>query len=74
VDERDYLGREYLFGNRAALDAIDPAKDVDGVTMRSSAAMDLGLLGFRSAKCCDPVLYRERLSPSPTSQPPPALT
>jgi methylenetetrahydrofolate dehydrogenase (NADP+) / methenyltetrahydrofolate cyclohydrolase len=34
---------------RAAFDAIDPAKDVDGVTMRSLAAMALGLPGFASA-------------------------
>jgi methylenetetrahydrofolate dehydrogenase (NADP+)/methenyltetrahydrofolate cyclohydrolase len=34
---------------RAAFEAIDPAKDVDGVTMRSFAAMGLGLPGFRSA-------------------------
>ncbi|MGD0810876.1 MAG: bifunctional 5,10-methylenetetrahydrofolate dehydrogenase/5,10-methenyltetrahydrofolate cyclohydrolase [Acidimicrobiales bacterium] len=34
---------------RAAFDAIDPAKDVDGVTMRSLAAMALGLRGFVSA-------------------------
>ncbi len=34
---------------RAAFEAIDPAKDVDGVTMRSLAAMALGLPGFVSA-------------------------
>jgi methylenetetrahydrofolate dehydrogenase (NADP+) / methenyltetrahydrofolate cyclohydrolase len=34
---------------RAAFDAIDPSKDVDGVTMRSLAAMALGLPGFVSA-------------------------
>ncbi|WP_405066845.1 bifunctional 5,10-methylenetetrahydrofolate dehydrogenase/5,10-methenyltetrahydrofolate cyclohydrolase [Kribbella sp. NBC_01510] len=34
---------------RAAFEAIDPAKDVDGVTMRSFAAMAFGDPGFRSA-------------------------
>jgi methylenetetrahydrofolate dehydrogenase (NADP+) / methenyltetrahydrofolate cyclohydrolase len=34
---------------RAAFEAIDPAKDVDGVTMQSFAAMGLGLPGFASA-------------------------
>jgi methylenetetrahydrofolate dehydrogenase (NADP+) / methenyltetrahydrofolate cyclohydrolase len=34
---------------RAAFEAIDPAKDVDGVTMASLAAMALGLPGFASA-------------------------
>jgi methylenetetrahydrofolate dehydrogenase (NADP+) / methenyltetrahydrofolate cyclohydrolase len=34
---------------RAAFEAIDPAKDVDGVTMHSLAAMALGLPGFASA-------------------------
>jgi methylenetetrahydrofolate dehydrogenase (NADP+) / methenyltetrahydrofolate cyclohydrolase len=34
---------------RTVFDAIDPAKDVDGVTMRSLAAMALGLPGFASA-------------------------
>jgi methylenetetrahydrofolate dehydrogenase (NADP+)/methenyltetrahydrofolate cyclohydrolase len=34
---------------RAVFEAIDPAKDVDGVTMRSLAAMALGLSGFVSA-------------------------
>ena len=34
---------------RAVFEAIDPAKDVDGVTMRSLAAMALGLPGFTSA-------------------------
>ena len=34
---------------RAAFEAIDPAKDVDGVTMRSFAAMAFGEPGFRSA-------------------------
>ena len=34
---------------RAAFDAIDPAKDVDGVTMRSLAAMALGLPCLASA-------------------------
>lgn len=34
---------------RAAFEAIDPAKDVDGVTMHSFAAMGLGLPGFASA-------------------------
>jgi methylenetetrahydrofolate dehydrogenase (NADP+) / methenyltetrahydrofolate cyclohydrolase len=33
---------------RAAFEAIDPAKDVDGVTMRSFAAMSFGLPGFVS--------------------------
>jgi methylenetetrahydrofolate dehydrogenase (NADP+) / methenyltetrahydrofolate cyclohydrolase len=33
---------------RAAFEAIDPAKDVDGVTARSFAAMSLGLPGFVS--------------------------
>jgi methylenetetrahydrofolate dehydrogenase (NADP+) / methenyltetrahydrofolate cyclohydrolase len=33
---------------RAAFEAIDPAKDVDGVTMHSFAAMAFGLPGFRS--------------------------
>lgn len=33
---------------RAAFDAIDPAKDVDGVTMHSFAAMGLGAPGFVS--------------------------
>ncbi len=35
---------------RATFDAIDPAKDVDGVTMRSLAAMALGLPCLASAK------------------------
>ena len=34
---------------RAAFEAIDPGKDVDGVTMRSFAAMAFGDPGFRSA-------------------------
>jgi len=34
---------------RAAFEAIHPAKDVDGVTMRSFAAMAFGDPGFRSA-------------------------
>jgi methylenetetrahydrofolate dehydrogenase (NADP+)/methenyltetrahydrofolate cyclohydrolase len=34
---------------RAAFEAIDPAKDVDGVTVRSFAAMAFGDPGFRSA-------------------------
>ncbi|HWD82842.1 MAG TPA: bifunctional 5,10-methylenetetrahydrofolate dehydrogenase/5,10-methenyltetrahydrofolate cyclohydrolase [Kribbella sp.] len=34
---------------RAAFEAIDPAKDVDGVTMRSFAAMAFNDPGFRSA-------------------------
>lgn len=34
---------------RAAFEAIDPAKDVDGVTQRSFAAMAFGLPGFPSA-------------------------
>jgi methylenetetrahydrofolate dehydrogenase (NADP+)/methenyltetrahydrofolate cyclohydrolase len=34
---------------RAAFEAIDPAKDVDGVTMRSFGAMGLGAPGFASA-------------------------
>jgi methylenetetrahydrofolate dehydrogenase (NADP+)/methenyltetrahydrofolate cyclohydrolase len=34
---------------RAAFDAIDPAKDVDGVTRDSFAAMALGTSGFESA-------------------------
>ncbi|MDV6286047.1 bifunctional 5,10-methylenetetrahydrofolate dehydrogenase/5,10-methenyltetrahydrofolate cyclohydrolase [Rhodococcus jostii] len=34
---------------RAAFDAIDPAKDVDGVTRDSFAAMALGTAGFESA-------------------------
>jgi len=34
---------------RAAFEAIDPAKDVDGVTLHSFAAMALGLPGFASA-------------------------
>jgi methylenetetrahydrofolate dehydrogenase (NADP+) / methenyltetrahydrofolate cyclohydrolase len=34
---------------RAAFEAIDPAKDVDGVTMHSFAAMAFGLPGFASA-------------------------
>ena len=34
---------------RAAFEAISPAKDVDGVTMRSFAAMAFGLPGFASA-------------------------
>jgi methylenetetrahydrofolate dehydrogenase (NADP+)/methenyltetrahydrofolate cyclohydrolase len=34
---------------RAAFEAISPAKDVDGVTMRSFAAMAFGDPGFRSA-------------------------
>jgi methylenetetrahydrofolate dehydrogenase (NADP+)/methenyltetrahydrofolate cyclohydrolase len=34
---------------RAAFEAIDPAKDVDGVTMHSFGAMGLGLPGFASA-------------------------
>ncbi|GAB2645603.1 bifunctional 5,10-methylenetetrahydrofolate dehydrogenase/5,10-methenyltetrahydrofolate cyclohydrolase [Kribbella swartbergensis] len=34
---------------RAAFEAIDPAKDVDGVTTRSFAAMAFGEPGFRSA-------------------------
>jgi methylenetetrahydrofolate dehydrogenase (NADP+)/methenyltetrahydrofolate cyclohydrolase len=34
---------------RAAFEAIDPAKDVDGVTMHSLGAMALGLPGFASA-------------------------
>ncbi|MEU8223121.1 tetrahydrofolate dehydrogenase/cyclohydrolase catalytic domain-containing protein [Kribbella sp. NPDC048915] len=34
---------------RAAFEAIDPTKDVDGVTMRSFAAMAFGDPGFRSA-------------------------
>jgi methylenetetrahydrofolate dehydrogenase (NADP+)/methenyltetrahydrofolate cyclohydrolase len=34
---------------RAAFEAISPAKDVDGVTMRSFAAMAFGEPGFRSA-------------------------
>jgi methylenetetrahydrofolate dehydrogenase (NADP+)/methenyltetrahydrofolate cyclohydrolase len=33
---------------RAAFEAIDPAKDVDGVTLRSYAAMSFGLPGFSS--------------------------
>ena len=33
---------------RATFEAIDPAKDVDGVTMRSFAAMSFGLDGFAS--------------------------
>ena len=33
---------------RAAFEAIDPAKDVDGVTMHSFAAMAFGLPGYRS--------------------------
>jgi methylenetetrahydrofolate dehydrogenase (NADP+) / methenyltetrahydrofolate cyclohydrolase len=33
---------------RAAFEAIDPAKDVDGVTMYSFAAMAFGLAGFAS--------------------------
>jgi methylenetetrahydrofolate dehydrogenase (NADP+)/methenyltetrahydrofolate cyclohydrolase len=33
---------------RAAFEAIDPAKDVDGVTTRSFAAMSFGLPGFVS--------------------------
>lgn len=33
---------------RAAFDAIDPAKDVDGVTSASFAAMALGQVGFHS--------------------------
>ncbi|MFC0625847.1 bifunctional 5,10-methylenetetrahydrofolate dehydrogenase/5,10-methenyltetrahydrofolate cyclohydrolase [Kribbella deserti] len=33
---------------RAAFEAIDPAKDVDGVTMHSFAAMAFGLPGFQS--------------------------
>lgn len=33
---------------RAVFEAIDPAKDVDGVTLRSFAAMALGLPGFVS--------------------------
>ncbi|GAA4500123.1 bifunctional methylenetetrahydrofolate dehydrogenase/methenyltetrahydrofolate cyclohydrolase FolD [Actinoallomurus oryzae] len=33
---------------RAAFEAIDPANDVDGVTMRSFAAMSFGLPGFVS--------------------------
>lgn len=33
---------------RAAFEAIDPAKDVDGVTMTSFAAMSFGLPGFMS--------------------------
>jgi methylenetetrahydrofolate dehydrogenase (NADP+)/methenyltetrahydrofolate cyclohydrolase len=33
---------------RAAFEAIDPAKDVDGVTMHSFAAMAFGLPGFAS--------------------------
>jgi methylenetetrahydrofolate dehydrogenase (NADP+)/methenyltetrahydrofolate cyclohydrolase len=33
---------------RAVFEAIDPAKDVDGVTMRSFAAMAFGLPGFAS--------------------------
>jgi methylenetetrahydrofolate dehydrogenase (NADP+)/methenyltetrahydrofolate cyclohydrolase len=33
---------------RAAFEAIDPAKDVDGVTMHSFAAMSFGLPGFTS--------------------------
>lgn len=33
---------------RAAFEAIDPAKDVDGVTMHSFAAMSFGEQGFRS--------------------------
>ncbi|MEN2424245.1 tetrahydrofolate dehydrogenase/cyclohydrolase catalytic domain-containing protein [Streptomyces rimosus] len=33
---------------RAAFEAIAPAKDVDGVTMHSFAAMSFGLPGFRS--------------------------
>lgn len=34
---------------RAVFEAIDPTKDVDGVTMHSLAAMALGLPGLRSA-------------------------
>jgi methylenetetrahydrofolate dehydrogenase (NADP+) / methenyltetrahydrofolate cyclohydrolase len=34
---------------RAAFEAIDPAKDVDGVTLHSFAAMAFGLPGFPSA-------------------------
>jgi len=34
---------------RAAFEAIDPAKDVDGVTMHSFAAMAFGYQGFASA-------------------------
>jgi methylenetetrahydrofolate dehydrogenase (NADP+)/methenyltetrahydrofolate cyclohydrolase len=34
---------------RAAFEAIDPAKDIDGVTMRSLSGMALGLPGFVSA-------------------------
>lgn len=34
---------------RAVFEAIDPAKDVDGVTMQSLAGMALGLRGFSSA-------------------------
>jgi methylenetetrahydrofolate dehydrogenase (NADP+)/methenyltetrahydrofolate cyclohydrolase len=34
---------------RAAFEAIDPAKDVDGVTMHSFAAMAFGEPGFRSS-------------------------
>ena len=33
---------------RAAFEAIDPAKDVDGVTLRSYATMSFGLPGFSS--------------------------
>lgn len=33
---------------RAVFEAIDPAKDVDGVTLHSYAAMSFGLPGFRS--------------------------
>jgi methylenetetrahydrofolate dehydrogenase (NADP+)/methenyltetrahydrofolate cyclohydrolase len=33
---------------RAAFEAIEPAKDVDGVTLRSYAAMSFGLPGFVS--------------------------
>nr|WP_235578843.1 MULTISPECIES: tetrahydrofolate dehydrogenase/cyclohydrolase catalytic domain-containing protein [unclassified Rhodococcus (in: high G+C Gram-positive bacteria)] len=34
---------------RAVFEAIDPTKDVDGVTMTSFAAMGLGVAGYRSA-------------------------
>jgi methylenetetrahydrofolate dehydrogenase (NADP+)/methenyltetrahydrofolate cyclohydrolase len=53
---------------RAAFEAIDPAKDVDGVTMQSFAAMAFGLPAFASATPGAIMRLLDAYDVSPTGQ------